>query len=222
MMYMGGKARLAKYIVPILQRYIDRRVYLEPFCGMCNIVKNVRAITRIASDIHPDLIMMLQEGQTGKFVPPMTVTEELHKSLKHAPPSALRAFVGFSYSFRGSFFGGFDHHRRHLYQESFRQLMRLCYNVTFYHCNYSQWYDIHDALIYCDPPYEGTSACGAEDFDTPAFWEQCRKWVAQNNIVFVSEYKAPKDFYPVWSMCRTDVDNKTSVQENLFVLEGSL
>jgi site-specific DNA-adenine methylase len=177
---------------------------------------------------------MLQEGQTGKFSPPIAVTQSLFESLKTQSSGALRGYVGFLYSYRGRFLGVWDsityekssrglrHGRRYNMATDFKDLMRLCYNVTFYCCDYSQWYDIHDALIYCDPPYEGTKACGAEDFDTLAFWEQCRKWVAQNNIVFVSEYKAPKDFYPVWSMCRTDVDRKTSVQENLFVLKGSL
>ena len=36
MKYMGSKSRIAKYIVPIIQEYIDKneiKNYLEPFVG---------------------------------------------------------------------------------------------------------------------------------------------------------------------------------------------
>lgn len=36
MKYMGSKSRIAKYIVPIIQSYIDNyniKTYVEPFCG---------------------------------------------------------------------------------------------------------------------------------------------------------------------------------------------
>ncbi len=34
-------------------------------------------------------------------------------------------------------------------------------------------------------------------FDHPKFWDWCRK-MSENNLVFVSEYKAPDDFICVW------------------------
>ena len=36
MKYMGSKAKVARYIVPIIQDHIDRsgfETYLDPFCG---------------------------------------------------------------------------------------------------------------------------------------------------------------------------------------------
>ena len=36
MKYMGSKAKVARYIVPIIQKQIERsgyETYLEPFCG---------------------------------------------------------------------------------------------------------------------------------------------------------------------------------------------
>lgn len=54
-----------------------------------------------------------------------------------------------------------------------------------------------NALIYCDPPYVDTTKYSTGKFNTNHFWETVREW-SQNNIVFVSEYKAPDDFTAVW------------------------
>lgn len=46
MKYMGSKAKVARYIVPIIQDHIDRsgfETYLDPFCGGCNIIDKIRA-----------------------------------------------------------------------------------------------------------------------------------------------------------------------------------
>jgi len=54
------------------------------------------------------------------------------------------------------------------------------------------------SLIYCDPPYEGTT--GYKDgFSHPGFWEWARRKTREGHTVFVSEYNAPADFDCVWS-----------------------
>lgn len=66
MKYMGSKAGIAKYIAPILQEEIDRRhitTYVEPFCGGCNLLDKIKCEQRIASDINPYLIALLQYAQ---------------------------------------------------------------------------------------------------------------------------------------------------------------
>lgn len=55
-----------------------------------------------------------------------------------------------------------------------------------------------DAVIYCDPPYLGTTKYSTKDIDHNAFWDWCRK-MSKDNYVFVSEYSAPNDFECVWS-----------------------
>lgn len=43
---MGSKSRIAKYIIPIIQRYIDDNkinTYIEPFCGGCNIIDKIKS-----------------------------------------------------------------------------------------------------------------------------------------------------------------------------------
>lgn len=49
----------------------------------------------------------------------------------------------------------------------------------------------------CDPPYQGTTSYKTGAFDHAEFWDWCRK-MSENNIVFISEYKAPNDFICVW------------------------
>lgn len=55
MKYMGSKAKVARYIVPIIQEQIERsgyETYLEPFCGGCNVIDKIEAPQRIASDCN--------------------------------------------------------------------------------------------------------------------------------------------------------------------------
>ena len=50
-----------------------------------------------------------------------------------------------------------------------------------------------NAVIYCDPPYEGTN-CGKYDgFDSERFHE----WARQQSNIFISEYNMPDDFIVV-------------------------
>ena len=50
-----------------------------------------------------------------------------------------------------------------------------------------------NSLIYCDPPYEGTTKY-KDDFNHKRFWQWCRNKSNEGHIVFVSEYNAPDDF----------------------------
>lgn len=46
MKYMGSKSKVARHIVPIIQKYIDDNqpwAYIEPFCGGCNIIDKIHA-----------------------------------------------------------------------------------------------------------------------------------------------------------------------------------
>ena len=61
MKYMRSKSRIKKHIVPILQKLIDENnieMYIEPFCGGCNIIDTIKCKTKIANDISTPLIEM--------------------------------------------------------------------------------------------------------------------------------------------------------------------
>ena len=57
-----------------------------------------------------------------------------------------------------------------------------------------------NSLIYCDPPYKGTTRYATGSFDHDKFWQWCRDMSDSGHIVFVSEYNAPDDFKCIWSM----------------------
>lgn len=45
---MGSKAKITKYIVPIIQQKIDEsgaRYYVEPFAGGCNVIDKIKNLT---------------------------------------------------------------------------------------------------------------------------------------------------------------------------------
>lgn len=63
---MGSKSRIAKYIVPIIQRYIDENnidTYIEPFVGGANIIDKINCNIRIGSDLNKYLIALLNHAK---------------------------------------------------------------------------------------------------------------------------------------------------------------
>ena len=54
-----------------------------------------------------------------------------------------------------------------------------------------------NSIIYCDPPYNGTTKY-KDSFDSDAFWQWCRDKVKEGHTVYVSEYNAPEDFKCIW------------------------
>lgn len=72
----------------------------------------------------------------------------------------------------------------------------LLQGVKLFHSSYEN-IECKDCLIYCDPPYQGTTSYKTGTIDHSKFWEWCRM-KSKNNLVFVSEYSAPEDFECVW------------------------
>ena len=56
---MGSKSRIAKHIVPIIQRRMEDyniKTFIDCFCGGCNIIDKVKCNKKIASDNNEFLI----------------------------------------------------------------------------------------------------------------------------------------------------------------------
>lgn len=76
-----------------------------------------------------------------------------------------------------------------------------------------------DALVYCDPPYKGTTTDGYGEyiFNHELFYDWVRE---QKALVLVSEYNMPDDFIPIWrknksvTLCSGSAKKST---ESLFV-----
>ena len=86
---MGSKAKITKYIVPIIQRKIDEsgaRYYVEPFAGGCNVIDKIKAEHRIASDSNKYLIALFQHLQDGGELPEHITRENITKRARHTEP----------------------------------------------------------------------------------------------------------------------------------------
>jgi site-specific DNA-adenine methylase len=55
-----------------------------------------------------------------------------------------------------------------------------------------------DAIIYCDPPYQGTAEYKEGAFNHKEFWDWVREKSKTNNV-YISEYNAPNDFNSILS-----------------------
>ena len=66
--YVGSKNRISKYIVPIIQKYIDDnniKAYYEPFVGGANIIDKIKCEKKYGYDNNEYLISFWQEIQRG-------------------------------------------------------------------------------------------------------------------------------------------------------------
>jgi DNA adenine methylase len=194
---MGGKMRLGKELARIIQSF-NPVSYHEPFCGMFSVGKHVVCAKRTAGDAHPDLILMLKAVQAG-WEPPSGITEEQYAAIRNESPSYMRGFIGFGSSFYGKFFGGFARDAKHtdysdLAKRNLLKLAPLIQGVTFVNQLYNEYTGDAD-VIYCDPPYAGTTDYSNGVFDSARFWD----WVRTlRPTVLISEYQAPNDFEIVW------------------------
>ena len=70
---MGGKSRIAKYIVPIIQKCIDDNnleTYIEPFAGGLNVIDKVKCKSRYGYEKNKYLIALFKHLQNdGQLLP---------------------------------------------------------------------------------------------------------------------------------------------------------
>jgi DNA adenine methylase len=119
--YVGGKARIAKWIRDHVLAIADEYrgvplTYVEPFVGsgavLEQVVKTRRFARHIANDIHPDLIRMWHALSREGWMPPVYIEADEYKEIKNSEvPSAIRGYAGFACSFGGKFFGGHEYRR---------------------------------------------------------------------------------------------------------------
>ena len=240
---MGSKSRIAKYIVPIIQKYIDDNnitTYIEPFVGGANIIDKIKCQRKIGSDKNKYLIALLRRVQENK-----PLLEEVPKELYDIARNSFNkgdttefqdrelGNIGFLASYNGRWFdGGYaktgyektknGQRLRNYYQEAKNNILEQApriKNVEFGWCDYRVYKSVSNCVIYVDPPYNGTKQyANAAKFDYKEFWQMMRD-LSKNNIVLISEQNAPDDFLCIWeqevsrSIKATD---KSKATEKLF------
>ena len=100
------------------------------------------------------------------------------KSIKDNGPSALVAFVGFVCSFGSKYWGGFAANAkgRDYCAEGCRNVTKqapLLRDVEFSCGSYDTMEIPPNSIIYCDPPYAGTTGY-RNSFDSEKFYQWCR------------------------------------------------
>ena len=118
MRYAGSKSKFANELVPIIcKNMTDEKIYIEPFCGGCNMMSNVPSKNKIGSDINVYVIKMWKQLQSG-WIPPMDVSEDEYYRLKRMYQSkniyddetmALIGYVGNACSNGSAWFNGYAH-----------------------------------------------------------------------------------------------------------------
>lgn len=205
MQYLGGKSRIAKKIREHLVSHGATR-YVEPFVGggavLTVVARDFQTI--VAADAHTDLIDMYRAIQDG-WTPPDVVTEEDYQRLKGEDPSPLRTFAAFGASFGGKEWGGYarngrgDNYARQTGNSLARSAKAGMFDphVTFWAGSVFDLpmpEDLSDTVIYCDPPYAGTTGYRTGEFDSATAWDMYREWASRGAHVYVSEYSGPEEF----------------------------
>ena len=182
------------------------RTWVEPFVGGANMIDKVDG-KRIGADLNEYLIEALKLIRDEPNNIPDLITESYYQELKDKKElNGVTGFVGFAMSFGGKWFGGYRRdvagskgcienmktQTRRSKQNAIKQSEKL-QGVDFVAKGYADLEIPTNSLIYCDPPYEGTTKY-KDDFNHAEFWEWCRQKTKEGHQVFISEYNAPKDF----------------------------
>ena len=206
MKYMGSKNRIAKHLLPIMLENRNGRTWVEPFVGGSNMIDKVDG-KRIGADFN-EYVISLFTGIRNGFIPPNEVSEEEYKQARlNREVTPLVSFIGFGCSYSGKWFGGYARGNtnkgipRNYCLESKKNILKQAEklkDVKFIHSSYQDLEIPKNSLIYCDPPYEGTTKY-KDGFIHTEFWEWCRTKTKEGHQVFISEYNAPSDFKSIYS-----------------------
>ncbi len=227
---MGSKARLSKDIAPIINKLIkdnNIRTYIEPFVGGANMIENIKCENRLGSDSNEYLIALWKGLQSG-WKPPRELSKELYEDIKnnkHKYDKSLVAVAGFCATYNAKWFGGYAGivntkigTQRNYYDEAVRNIIKQSLNldgIEFLCTDYTYYSNYKDAVVYCDPPYQGTTQYGLNNgFDYDNFWDWVRS-VSKDNIVLVSEYNAPLDFVSIYEKTLTTTLDKNSRKKDI-------
>jgi len=234
MKYMGSKNRIARYILPIMLKYrTPEMTWVEPFVGGANMIDKVDG-KRIGADINEYLIeALILIRDCPETIPDLITEDDYQKASKDRKIDGITGFIGFAMSFGGKWFGGYRRdvsgtkgcinnmktQTRRSKQNAIKQSGKL-QGVKFINDSYQDLQIPPNSLIYCDPPYEGTTKY-KDGFDHKDFWQWCRDKSAEGHTVFISEYNAPDDFICLWqkeivSSLTKDTGSKTGI-EKLFM-----
>ncbi len=208
MRYNGGKHACAREIATIIAGACGGALsYWEPFVGAANVITRpeLSGLHRSGSDLDSVIISLLRHVRSG-WEPPTVISEDEYLVAKNNPNALdahMRAFIGYGCSFSGKYFGGYARSGVRNYaanaSNSLRKQAPLLEGIVLAVGDYASMPFGRRDIIYCDPPYAGTTRCGAScSFDTDRFWGWCLERKREGSTVFVSGFSAPAYAQEVW------------------------
>lgn len=239
--YHGGKQKIGKELSKIIYN-ISMKIseeedfkikgYCEPFCGMLGVYQHITDLFKEtpikykAGDTNKSVILMWKEVQKG-WTPPTSCTEAYYQILRYdGKENAEKGFIGHQCSFGGIPFGSYAlkyGRTKEAVKSASANVKRIgkeMKNVDFSYGEYTQFSNLKGYIIYCDPPYSSTTQKYKNRFDNKKFWEWCND-MSENNIIFISEYKAPKGIKKVFEK-KVILTGKTPIKrqriEKLYVI----
>lgn len=221
MKYVGGKERLAKYLLPIIiQGRVEGQYIVEPFGGGGNITQHFTG-NRVYNDVNECLVACLQALSEG-WQPPKEITRGFYSECRTKyntlsyteDEKKIIGYVGINGSYGGRYYdGGYAGitctklgKERNYPLEAYNNVTKQFSNskmkgVTYISGSYLDLNIPPNSIIYCDPPYKGTKEyieAKKSGFDSDKFWKWCFEMKTRGHVVYVSEYKAPPEVECVW------------------------
>ncbi len=208
MKYMGSKNRIAKHILPIMLADAEKhgiKTWAEPFVGGANMIDKVpESYKRIGIDLNEHTIAAMLAIRDFVQQLPDSVSEEEYKALKGKPADPISSWIRFMLSFGGKLDNGYARETGsdettfcgYGKRNALKQSPKI-QSVEFICASYKDYKPVN-SLVYCDPPYQGTTGYKTGAFNHEEFFEWCREVARNGNLVYVSEYNAPNDFECVW------------------------
>lgn len=206
MQYLGGKSKIARWLVAAIRPRLAGREFWDAFCGglSVSLALSETGARGLATDANPALIALYQAVAEG-WDPPAVVTEDEYRAAKALPDSDPRkAFAGFACSFGGKWFGGYARAPKQegrTYAGAGRTaLLRDVGALTErgVPIALANFLEVEPdpsfaGVLYLDPPYADTTGYNATGpFDHGRFYRRVEAW-ARCTDVFVSEYAMPAE-----------------------------
>lgn len=207
MKYMGSKNRIAKHILPIMLKEMEEKghtTWVEPFVGGGNMIDKVPdKYERIGCDLNEHTIAAMLGIRDFVNVLPEQVSEETYKAVKGTSAHPINSWIRYACSFSGKFDNGYarDKTNRNYAKEQKNSALKQSskiQEVEFIFCSYEDLSGVTNSIIYCNPPYQGTTGYKTGAFNHEEFFQWCRDMKSKGNSVFISEYNVPNDFELVW------------------------
>ena len=222
MRYLGGKSRTARRIVAAITDHARSRGpltrWVEPFMGGGSVMVAASKLGVFkdvhASDIDPLVVAYWTDIRDG-WVPATEVTFEEYVAVRESTeqyPLSYVAHVAYNCSFAGKRWGGFARAKKlngdpqNFAEESSRRdsgASSALVGAVITTADYAAVLSTvgPSDVVYCDPPYEGTTGYKTGAFDHAEFWDAASAAANRGALVYVSEYAHPVHIHTevVWS-----------------------